>query len=88
MNVFTNEENMATGRPGRSTRGRGSNGAGNDKDCGQQDRKCNKKTNVFYFDVGRKSVDDHGHGYDVVPVGKDENDLGQNHLTTESLCHC
>ena len=31
---------MTTGRPGGSTRGRGSNGAGNDEDGGQQDRKC------------------------------------------------
>ena len=55
-----------------STRGRGSNGAGNDEDGGREDQKCNKKTN----------------GYDVVPVGKAESDLRQNHLTTESLCHC
>ena len=62
---------MSTGRPGRSTRGRGSNGAGSDVDGRQQDQKCSKKTNIFYFDVGRKSVDDHSHGHDhnVVPVG-------------------
>ena len=41
--------------------------------------------NIFYFDVSWKSADVHGHGYDVVPVGKAENDLGQNNLTTESV---
>ena len=85
---------MVTGRSGRSTRRRGSNGAGNDEDGGQHDRKCSKKTNVFYFDVGQESVNnhdqshDHGDGHDVVPMEKAEDDLGQNHLTTESLCHC
>ena len=33
----TMRTNMATGQPGRSTRERGSNGTGNDKDGGQQD---------------------------------------------------
>ena len=47
---------MATGRPGRLTRGCGSNGAGNDEDGGQHDRKCSEKTNVFYYDVGRKEL--------------------------------
>ena len=51
-------------------RGRGSNDAGNDEDGGQQFRKWNKKTNLFYFDVGRESIDDHGHCYFVNPVGK------------------
>ena len=78
-------KNMTKGQPGRSTRGRGSNSAGNDEDCGQQDRKCSKKTNVFYLRCQPESVDDHGHGQKVVPVGKAEGDLGQNHLTTESL---
>ena len=55
------------------TRGRGSNDAGNDEDDGQQFRKWNKKTNLLYFDVGRESIDYHGHGYVVVPVGKAEN---------------
>ena len=67
------------------TRGRGSNDAGNDEDGGQQLRKWNKKTNLFYFDVGRESIDDHGHGCVMDPVGKAENYLGQNHLI---LCHC
>ena len=44
------------------TRGRGSNNAGNDLDGGQQFCKWNKKTNLFYFDVGRESIDDFGHG--------------------------
>ena len=44
------------------TRGRGSNDVGNDQDGGQQFRKWNKKTNLFYFDVGRESINDHGHG--------------------------
>ena len=61
---------------------------GNDKDGGQQWRKWNKKMNLCYFDVGRKSIGDHKHGYVVDPVGKAENYLGQNHLTTKSLCHC
>ena len=39
-----------------------SNDVGNDQDGGQQFRKWNKKTNLFYFDVGRESIDDHGHG--------------------------
>ena len=43
----------------------------------------NKIEIVYVGLVGWKSVDDHGH--DVVPVGKAEGDLGQNHLTTESL---
>ena len=43
--------------------------------------------NLCYFDVGRKSISDHGHGYVVDPVGKAENYLGQKHLTTESLYH-
>ena len=73
----TMKKNMATSRPGRLTRGRGSNSSGNDKDGGQQDRKCSL--------VGRKSVDNHGHGHDVVSVGKAESDLRQDHLTTESL---
>ena len=34
------------------TRGLGSNDAGNDEDGGQQFCKWNKKTNLFYFDVG------------------------------------
>ena len=34
---------------------------------------------------GGKVLADYGHGHDVVPVGKAEGDLGQNHLTTESL---
>ena len=67
------------------TRGRGSNDAGNDEDGGQQFRKWNKKTKLLYFDVGRESIDDHGHGYVVDPVGKAGNYLGQNHLI---LCHC
>ena len=69
------------------TRGRGSNDAGNDEDGGQKfrKRKWNKKTNLFYFDVGRESIDDHGHDYVVDPVGKAENYLGQVHLI---LCHC
>ena len=75
---------MATGRPGRLRKGRGLNGAGNDEDGGQQDLKCSKKTNTFYYDVGWKRVD--GHGHDVVPVGKAEGDLSQNHQTTERLC--
>ena len=71
------------------TRGRGSNDAGNDEDGGQQFRKWNKKTNqltnLLYFDVGWESIDDHGHGYVVDPVGKAENYPGQNHLI---LCYC
>ena len=67
------------------TRGRDSNDAGNYEDGGQQFRKWNKKTNLFYFDVGRESIDDHGHGYVVDPVGKAENYPGQNHLI---LCYC
>ena len=59
--------------------GRDSNGVGNDEDGGQQNQKCSKKTNVFYYDVGRKRVEDHGHGHGVVPVGKAEGDLDQNH---------
>ena len=46
---------MTTGRPARSTTGRGSNGVSNDEDGGQE-RKCSKETNVFYFHLGRKSV--------------------------------
>ena len=67
------------------TSGRGSNDAGSDEDGGQQFCKWNKKTNLFYFDVGRESIDDHGHGYVVDPVGKAENYPGQNHLI---LCYC
>ena len=52
------------------TRGCSSNDADNDEDGGQQFRKWNKKTNLFYFDVGRESIDDHGHGYVVDPVEK------------------
>ena len=44
--------------------------AGNDEDGRQQFRKWNKKTNLFYFDVTWESIDDHGHGYIVDPVGK------------------
>ena len=60
-----------------STRGHGLNGVGNDHDGRQQDRKCNKKTNVFCYDIGQKRVD--GHGHDVAPVGKTEGDTAQNH---------
>ena len=67
------------------TRGRGLNDAGNDEDGLQQFRKWNKKTNLFNFDVGQESIDDHGHGYVVDPVEKAENYLAQNHLI---LCHC
>ena len=35
----TMSKNMATGRPGMSTRGRDLNGAGNDEDGGEQNRK-------------------------------------------------
>ena len=36
----TTRKNVATGRPDRSTRGHGLNGAGSEEDGGQQDRKC------------------------------------------------
>ena len=80
-------KNMATGRPAMWTRGHGLNGTSSDKDGRQQDRKCSKKMNIFYYDVSRKRVDDHshGHGHDVAPVGKAEGDLGLNHQTAESL---
>ena len=70
----TMKKNMATGQLGGLTRGRGSNGAGNDEHCGQQDRKCRPSR-------PEKCCQSH----DVVPVGKAEGDLGQNHLITESL---
>ena len=48
-------------------------------------KKTNQLTNLLYFDVGWESIDDHGHGYVVDPVGKVENYPGQNHLI---LCYC
>ena len=47
-----------------------------------------RRTSVISMFDGWKSISDHGHSYVVDPVGKAENYLGQNHLTTKSLWHC